>query len=210
MKEVLLHSGLKSRKPARKVPKKTGVISRNIFISQSGKMINWDLPKVSAGIAYRDGEWSVEKWYRGKDDFYDIYKGDEGVAFNRDSLKEAKRDIAKFKKYKGNIKEFFESFSPDIEDVLKSKSDIRGKDLDKQIVPLIKELNDSGYKTAWSCAGHADEDDTTGFVTFSKSQSNDDCNGIIKILKRHGIENIKYGDDNLKRTVFRFKRVDKW
>ena len=211
MKDALLHSGLKKskRKLVHKAPIKTGRISSTVWISPKGKVMDRSLSQVSGGIVYRDGDYAVEKWYYGKVDFYDILKNNKAIAYNRDSLTESKQDINRFKKHEDNLDAYINDWHPEASKLLNSKTDNRGSDIDIPIRPLIKELNNAGYKTAWSCAGHKDDDESKdGFVTFDKSQSDENCVKIVKILKSYGIEDIKYGDDNKNRTVFRFKRVE--
>lgn len=217
MRDVLLHSGLKNRKriqksPVRSVPKKTGRISSTVWISPGGKVMDEKLRQLSAPnvIVYRDRDYSIERVMYGNVAFYNILKDGESLAENRDSIEEAKKEIAEFRTHGDNVKEWLENWHPSAKEALESKTDIRGADLDKPIIPLIKKLNALGYDTAWSCAGHVDDNESrNGFITFSKRYDIDGINKIRQILINSGIKDIKDGyNEEQKRTIFWFKRVE--
>ena len=70
------------------------------------------------------------------------------------------------------------------------KSKFRGLRLDPEIVDLIIELNEAGYFTLSSCAGHPGKGrgKMRGYIAF---RQHDDKVGIIRILKAYGLTDIR-------------------
>jgi len=73
------------------------------------------------------------------------------------------------------------------------KSKFMGLRLDPEIVDLIIELNEAGYFTLSSCAGHHGKGrgKMRGFIAFHQY---DDKEGIIRILKAYGLTDIRIED----------------
>ena len=73
------------------------------------------------------------------------------------------------------------------------KSKFKGLRLDPEIVDLIIELNEAGYFTLSSCAGHHGKGrgKIKGFIAFYQY---DDKAGIIRILKAYGLTDIRIED----------------
>jgi len=71
------------------------------------------------------------------------------------------------------------------------KSKFRGLRLDPEIVDLVMALNEAGFVTYGSCAGHpsySGEGMMRGYVSFEEYR---DKGGIMKILKGYGLRNIR-------------------
>lgn len=71
------------------------------------------------------------------------------------------------------------------------RSKFRGLRLDPEIVDLIIELNEAGFIMYGSCAGHpsySGKGMMRGYISF---QAYRDKGGIMKILKAHGLRNIR-------------------
>ena len=71
------------------------------------------------------------------------------------------------------------------------KSSFRGLRLDPEIVDLIIELNKAGFITYGSCAGHpsySGKGMMRGYISFEGYNGKE---GIMKILKAHGLRNIR-------------------
>jgi len=87
----------------------------------------------------------------------------------------------------------------------------RGKGFDPEIVPVLRELNNKGYKTYGSCAGHGKKyDGGSGFNRGSidimytpekykfgrfektKKMHIKDVNNVINILKKYGLRWIHF------------------
>jgi len=73
------------------------------------------------------------------------------------------------------------------------KSKFRGLRLDPEIVDLIIELNEAGYFTLSSCAGHHGKGrgKMRGYIAFHQ---HDDKARIIRILKAYGLTDIRIED----------------
>ena len=105
------------------------------------------------------------------------------VLGNRDSLEEAKRDLSEYTAMGGSKK--FES----VEALVKSKTYIKGFDIDPEIREAIGELNNMGYATVGSCAGHDKYGDQYyGFINFANPDlSESDKDAIQSILQDHNL-----------------------
>jgi len=71
------------------------------------------------------------------------------------------------------------------------KSKFRGLRLDPEIVELIIELNEAGFITYGSCAGHpsySGKGMMRGYISF---EGYNDKGGIIRILEAYGLRNIR-------------------
>ena len=111
---------------------------------------------------------------------FNIYTPEE-TFYNRESLEEAIQ-FAESEKCK--------LLRRDLESLLESKTDIQSVDIDMEIRGLVRDLNDMGYKTIGSCAGHAGE---RGYITFYKGILNDeDKERISEMCKDHGIYDAKF------------------
>lgn len=67
-----------------------------------------------------------------------------------------------------------------LEGLLGSKTFYHGWDIDPEIRGLVAALNDAGYRTLGSCAGHMGEE---GFVTIDKKLTSGDKTRIRSIFK---------------------------
>jgi len=77
--------------------------------------------------------------------------------------------------------------------------------IDPEIYSLIAELNDSGYETLGSCAGHSGAKTrkgkiSSGYVTFPLDLSEGEIEDIKSIFRKHGI-NAKVRDTKEKFTL---------
>lgn len=67
--------------------------------------------------------------------------------------------------------------------------------IDPSIVNIVRELNQEGFITKFSCAGHTERNDKYGFISFIEL-SEDDRSKVTSIAKHHGLKNIKFGWDS--------------
>jgi len=108
----------------------------------------------------------------------------------RKSLSKAKEDLGGYIRSGG-----YEKWDT-IEGLLKKeKSYTQGWSLDPEIRDIIKRLNEEGFETTGSCAGHIKGEE--GFVTFTpKSVSTEeDRRRLREILKEYGITEIKFSKE---------------
>lgn len=78
-------------------------------------------------------------------------------------------------------------------------------DIDPEIRTLVISLNEKGYKTYGSCAGHRDR----GFLVFSNELSSKDKEEIKKILNNFGLKNLKEDKQNKDNCVIYFSPIGK-
>lgn len=150
-------------------------------------------------VVYDDGVYKIDSLSFDGGVVYNISKNHKGVLFNRESVQEAKNDINRLKQ-----RDSAGIVSPDlldaardawkleckVEDLLKSKDEMQGYDLDFEVRGLVSDLNKLGFKTEGSCAGHSGED-AHGFVTFTLLSLNDkQRNQILEIAKKHGLKDV--------------------
>lgn len=105
------------------------------------------------------------------------------VLSNRTSLEEAKEDLKEYISTGGYKK--WES----IKALVKSKTYKKGHDIDPEIRKVVSSLNDAGYGTVGSCAGHERiQGSYYGFITFANPDpSEEDVEDIKSILRQHGL-----------------------
>ena len=202
MRNILLRvpiSKPKKSKGKRKSVDLRGRISKDIWVGRKGKVFDSSKPFERVGVVYTDGKYTIEKVYVGKEDFYNIYKDGETLMAWRDTLNDAKRDLRDYKsgKLKMNVQ------GDDIKKLLSSKTDRWGLDIDKPIRPLIKELNEKGFDTSWSCSGHND----WGYVKFKKKYSAEEKKEVANILKNNGIKILGFGEDDTGHTEVTIEEV---
>jgi hypothetical protein len=153
---------------------------------------------------YKDGMYDVVK-YRGVkgETLYAVFKrGETGSMFaDEKTLAEAKSDIDRLKQrdkagiarlsHDDKRDEWKLKYNPN--DLLKSKEEVQGYDLDYEVRGIVKDLNEAGLKTVGSCAGHAPIKGKKdfGFVTLAKHKlSGDDIKVIKKLTDKYKLKKV--------------------
>lgn len=82
--------------------------------------------------------------------------------------------------------------------------------IDKEIYPIIKKLNNLGYKTQYSCSGHGKK----GYISFKRKLSIKHIPTIKQELKNYGVKNPKFYDTYSKHSdpyaVYNKKAIKKF
>jgi len=87
----------------------------------------------------------------------------------------------------------------------KAKVGAYKKAIDKEILSVVKDLNKSGYKTIYSCAGHNGE--KRGYIMFKNNLWKADRPEVESILLRHKLKGIIFPE--YRRELVRFKPIGK-
>jgi len=66
-------------------------------------------------------------------------------------------------------------------------------DIDPPIRTMVIELNDKGFKTEGSCAGHSIK--PNGFITFKGDPTQSKVNAVVNIMKKYNIKGIKFNKE---------------
>ncbi len=180
----------------REIPTKKRPKAKAKHIPQ--KQRNYPVP------VYKDGVYNVVK-YRGKDGktYFATFKENEdaSVLSGRVSLRETIADINRLKQrdkvgiarllLNDKRDEWKLKYNP--KDLLKSKEEVQGYDLDYEVRGLVKDLNEVGLRTEGSCAGH--NKGSEGFVGLTKQHlSDDDIRVIKKIADRYHLKEVVIKD----------------
>ena len=72
--------------------------------------------------------------------------------------------------------------------------------MDTKIIPMVRKLNERGYRTSASCSGHKDHN---GYVSFERRLTNLQITKIERIMEQLGIRGIEYErSDKMTRLSF--------
>jgi len=83
----------------------------------------------------------------------------------------------------------------DYQEILKNND---FNDIDKEILPVVIMLNDLGFETTWSCAGHGrNAKFKRGLISFKETLTNEEKLHIEEIAKHFGLKNLSWYDDTI-------------